>query len=119
MALHNGFASRISDVPSARVVDWISVPLGVATLRDQFVDVDDDAASDSMDGFTTLSPDLFYRTASAPAVPVVDLADTLTLPCLSLMEPLASAGCSCGCGAGRAIGSSVADPSHAHSYRQR
>ena len=44
MALHNGFASRISDVPSARVVDWISVPLGVATLRDQFVDVDDDAA---------------------------------------------------------------------------
>ncbi len=29
----------------ARVVDWISVPLGVATLRDKFADVDDDAAS--------------------------------------------------------------------------
>ena len=28
----------------ARVVDWISVPLGVATLKDQFTDVDDDAA---------------------------------------------------------------------------
>ena len=28
----------------ARVVDWISVPLGVATLKDQFIDVDDDAA---------------------------------------------------------------------------
>ncbi len=28
----------------ARVVDWISVPLGVATLRDQFQDVDDDSA---------------------------------------------------------------------------
>lgn len=28
----------------ARVVDWISVPLGVATLREQFNDVDDDAA---------------------------------------------------------------------------
>ncbi|AUH34696.1 Ppx/GppA phosphatase family protein [Paracoccus tegillarcae] len=26
----------------ARVVDWISVPLGVATLRDQFSDVEDD-----------------------------------------------------------------------------
>ena len=28
----------------ARVVDWISVPLGVATLREQFNDVQDDAA---------------------------------------------------------------------------
>lgn len=28
---------------NASVVDWISVPLGVATLRDQFNDVDDDA----------------------------------------------------------------------------
>jgi len=27
-----------------RVVDWISVPLGVATLKDLFMDVDDDAA---------------------------------------------------------------------------
>ncbi|MCC5971645.1 MAG: Ppx/GppA family phosphatase [Pararhodobacter sp.] len=27
-----------------RVVDWISVPLGVATLKDQFTDVDDDSA---------------------------------------------------------------------------
>ncbi|MEO0915059.1 MAG: type VI secretion IcmF C-terminal domain-containing protein, partial [Pseudomonadota bacterium] len=30
--------------PAARVVDWISVPLGVATLREQFDDVRDDAA---------------------------------------------------------------------------
>lgn len=44
MRLHTGFVQSISDIPSARVVDWISVPLGVATLRDQFVDVDDDAA---------------------------------------------------------------------------
>jgi exopolyphosphatase/guanosine-5'-triphosphate,3'-diphosphate pyrophosphatase len=28
----------------AKVVDWISVPLGVATLRDQFEDVEDDGA---------------------------------------------------------------------------
>jgi exopolyphosphatase/guanosine-5'-triphosphate,3'-diphosphate pyrophosphatase len=43
MRLHAGFNTH-SDVPSARVVDWISVPLGVATLKDQFADVDDDAA---------------------------------------------------------------------------
>jgi exopolyphosphatase/guanosine-5'-triphosphate,3'-diphosphate pyrophosphatase len=30
--------------PAPRVVDWISVPLGVATLREQFGDVEDDAA---------------------------------------------------------------------------
>jgi len=33
-----------SDGLNPRIVDWISVPLGVATLRDQFIDVDDDAA---------------------------------------------------------------------------
>ncbi len=43
MRLHAGFNAR-GEKPSARVVDWISVPLGVATLRDQFHDVDDDAA---------------------------------------------------------------------------
>ncbi|PIE16800.1 MAG: exopolyphosphatase [Rhodobacterales bacterium] len=44
MRLHRGFAADIPDKPQARVVDWISVPLGVATLRDQFNDVEDDAA---------------------------------------------------------------------------
>ncbi|MEH6522039.1 Ppx/GppA phosphatase family protein [Sulfitobacter sp.] len=44
MRLHNGFHQAKTDVPEARVVDWISVPLGVATLRDQFSDVEDDAA---------------------------------------------------------------------------
>ncbi|QFT95736.1 Guanosine-5'-triphosphate,3'-diphosphate pyrophosphatase [Roseovarius sp. THAF8] len=45
MRMHGGFPdARRSDGPSARVVDWISVPLGVATLRDQFNDVEDDAA---------------------------------------------------------------------------
>ena len=43
MRLHSGFV-QTGDVPSARVVDWISVPLGVATLKDQFADVDDDGA---------------------------------------------------------------------------
>lgn len=44
MRLHNGFHTSDSIFPAAKVVDWISVPLGVATLRDQFNDVDDDAA---------------------------------------------------------------------------
>lgn len=44
MRLHTGFQQAVSEVPAARVVDWISVPLGVATLRDQFSDVEDDAA---------------------------------------------------------------------------
>jgi len=43
MRLHGGFRQE-GAFPGARVVDWISVPLGVATLRDQFRDVDDDAA---------------------------------------------------------------------------
>lgn len=43
MRLHAGFAPT-GDAPAARVVDWISVPLGVATLKDQFIDVEDDAA---------------------------------------------------------------------------
>ena len=44
MRLHGGFVQAKTDIPAARVVDWISVPLGVATLRDQFNDVEDDAA---------------------------------------------------------------------------
>ena len=44
MHLHKGF--RSGSPPNkfgAKVVDWISIPLGVATLRDLFDDVDDDA----------------------------------------------------------------------------
>ena len=44
MRLHAGFHGVESPFPAAKVVDWISVPLGVATLRDQFRDVEDDAA---------------------------------------------------------------------------
>jgi exopolyphosphatase / guanosine-5'-triphosphate,3'-diphosphate pyrophosphatase len=43
MRLRSGL-SRTDAEGQARVVDWISVPLGVATLKDQFGDVDDDAA---------------------------------------------------------------------------
>ncbi|RMH43987.1 MAG: Ppx/GppA family phosphatase [Alphaproteobacteria bacterium] len=44
MRLHAGFHPPESPFPAAKVVDWISVPLGVATLNDQFRDVADDAA---------------------------------------------------------------------------
>ncbi|MCL6282084.1 Ppx/GppA family phosphatase [Ruegeria sp. 2012CJ41-6] len=44
MRLHAGFHTTDSPFPAAKVVDWISVPLGVATLRDQFNDVLDDSA---------------------------------------------------------------------------
>lgn len=44
MRLHAGFHTADSPFPAAKVVDWISVPLGVATLRDQFDDVTDDSA---------------------------------------------------------------------------
>ncbi len=44
MRLHTGFRQDPGPFPVARVVDWISVPLGVATLREQFEDVEDDAA---------------------------------------------------------------------------
>ncbi len=44
MRLHAGFRSDPGPFAAAKVVDWISVPLGVATLRDQFSDVEDDAA---------------------------------------------------------------------------
>ncbi|ROU04007.1 Ppx/GppA phosphatase family protein [Histidinibacterium lentulum] len=44
MRLHSGFRQDPGPFPAAKVVDWISVPLGVATLRDQFRDVEDDNA---------------------------------------------------------------------------
>lgn len=44
MRLHAGFRAPGGGGPAARVVDWISVPLGVATLKDQFQDVESDSA---------------------------------------------------------------------------
>ncbi len=44
MRLHAGFRQDPGPFATAKVVDWISVPLGVATLRDQFADVEDESA---------------------------------------------------------------------------
>ncbi|NRP26327.1 Guanosine-5'-triphosphate,3'-diphosphate pyrophosphatase [Aliiroseovarius sp. xm-m-379] len=43
MRMGRGFLGDAGPFPQATVVDWISVPLGVATLREMFDDVDDDA----------------------------------------------------------------------------
>ena len=43
MDLKHGLATDELTPDHAHVVDWISVPLGVATLREQFNDVEDDA----------------------------------------------------------------------------
>jgi exopolyphosphatase/guanosine-5'-triphosphate,3'-diphosphate pyrophosphatase len=44
MELRQGFDKSRPPAERARLVDWISVPLGVATLREQFDDVYDDGA---------------------------------------------------------------------------
>ncbi|MGY6548772.1 MAG: Ppx/GppA phosphatase family protein [Roseinatronobacter sp.] len=44
MEMHRGPFMRAPAQGYAHVVDWISVPLGVATLKDHFREVDDDAA---------------------------------------------------------------------------
>lgn len=44
LALGEGFTQGEPMPSGAVVVDWISVPLGVATLKDQFIDVEDDGA---------------------------------------------------------------------------
>ena len=43
MRFSTGFQTQ-GEGPQAKVVDWISVPLGVATLREQFIDVENDVA---------------------------------------------------------------------------
>lgn len=48
MRLHSGFTPADSPFTPAKVVDWISVPLGAVTLRDQFNDVDDEAGRFAM-----------------------------------------------------------------------
>ncbi len=44
MRMHDGAFVRDPHPGQPHVVDWISVPLGVATLKDYFREVDDDAA---------------------------------------------------------------------------
>jgi exopolyphosphatase/guanosine-5'-triphosphate,3'-diphosphate pyrophosphatase len=68
MRLHAGFRQDPGPFAAAKVVDWISVPLGVATLRDQFADVEDDSARFAlMSWFFEENLDKFAPSASEQA----------------------------------------------------
>ncbi|MEO1557670.1 MAG: Ppx/GppA family phosphatase, partial [Pseudomonadota bacterium] len=82
MRLHSGFKTAVSDVPEARVVDWISVPLGVATLREQFNDVEDDAARFALmswffeENLSSFSP--YHATEPTERFQIVGTSGTVT-----------------------------------------
>ncbi|MCR9067397.1 MAG: Ppx/GppA family phosphatase [Rhodobacteraceae bacterium] len=68
MRLHAGFDQDDSVFPRAKVVDWISIPLGVATLKDMYDDVADDGAR-----FALMS--WFFEEQLAAFSPYDDAAD--------------------------------------------
>lgn len=68
MRLHQGFDHTDTIFPKAKVVDWISIPLGVATLKDQYRDVTDDGAR-----FALMS--WFFEEQLADFSPYDDAAD--------------------------------------------
>ena len=68
MRLHQGFEQEETVFPRAKVVDWISIPLGVATLKDMYADVADDGAR-----FALMS--WFFEEQLAEFSPYVDAAD--------------------------------------------
>jgi exopolyphosphatase/guanosine-5'-triphosphate,3'-diphosphate pyrophosphatase len=68
MRLHQGFGHEETIFPRAKVVDWISVPLGVATLKDLYHDVEDDGAR-----FALMS--WYFEEQLAKFSPYVDAAD--------------------------------------------
>ncbi len=68
MRLHQGFDYDDSIFPRAKVVDWISIPLGVATLKDLYSDVADDGAR-----FALMS--WYFEEQLATFSPYTDAAD--------------------------------------------
>jgi len=68
MRLHQGFDHTETVFPKAKVVDWISIPLGVATLKDLYRDVTDDGAR-----FALMS--WYFEEQLAEFSPYVDAAD--------------------------------------------
>ncbi|MEM1274750.1 MAG: Ppx/GppA phosphatase family protein [Pseudomonadota bacterium] len=68
MRLHQGFDHEDSVFPRAKVVDWISISLGVATLKDMYDDVADDSAR-----FALMS--WYFEEQLAEFSPYVDAAD--------------------------------------------
>lgn len=88
MRLHMGF-NVASEGPSARVVDWISVPLGVATLKDQFGDVEDDGARFALmswffeENLATFSP--YHAQAPREGFQIIGTSGTVTTVAASFL----------------------------------
>ena len=68
----------LSGLPGARVVDWISVPLGVATLMQRFSDVDEDGAK-----FALMA--CYFEEALEGFAPYQDLVDPSILSKLQII----------------------------------
>ncbi len=82
MQLRSGLLGTPGSGPAARVVDWISVPLGVATLREQFDDVEDDSGrfalmswyfEEQLSGFTP-----FHRENPREGFQIIGTSGTVT-----------------------------------------
>ncbi len=90
MAMHRGQFMREPAPGKAHVVDWISVPLGVATLKDYFREVDDDAArfalmswyfEEQLEAFTP-----YKDTTPHPAFQVIGTSGTITTVAASYLR---------------------------------
>ncbi len=85
MGMHAGF----SGTSGANVVDWISVPLGVATLKDQFQDVEDDGARFALmswffeENLSSFSP--YYAQAPRAGFQIIGTSGTVTTVAASFL----------------------------------
>jgi exopolyphosphatase/guanosine-5'-triphosphate,3'-diphosphate pyrophosphatase len=85
MQMQAGFKSD----SGAIVVDWISVPLGVATLKDQFQDVEDDGARFALmswffeENLASFSP--YYAQAARSGFQIIGTSGTVTTVAASFL----------------------------------
>lgn len=85
MGMHAGF----SGTSGAKVVDWISVPLGVATLKDQFQDVEDDGARFALmswffeENLSSFSP--YHAQAARAGFQIIGTSGTVTTVAASFL----------------------------------
>jgi len=88
MRLHMGFGAQ-GDGPVARVVDWISVKLGVATLKDQFADVENDSARFALmswffeENLHSFSP--YHATGTRKGFQIIGTSGTVTTVAASFL----------------------------------
>ena len=85
MGMHAAFSGN----SGAKVVDWISVPLGVATLKDQFQDVEDDSARFALmswffeENLANFSP--YHRPAPRAGFQIIGTSGTVTTVAASFL----------------------------------